>query len=319
MAPGAMSMTMMGGLLRVTLSVEEAYRGVSAKTIEVYTPAHSAACGFAFQQGERYLVYASKTKDEQLIVTLCSATRPAKYAEEDISYLRSIQSLAPTATIMGSVWRYTHDPNFKPKFHPSLMDHYRPPEQDYMAMEPVPGATVLVKAQNGAEHSVTADADGNWRISGLAPGPFTVRPQTDEATFVHPFRSIVDVAPRGCAKVDIRIESNGRISGTLDHPSPASDWVLIKVFAAPVSDPRHPIAERTLGLSESSFELAPLPPGQYILSAYVSVRIEVPPNGHTYGNLGTFYFPGVTGIKGAEPIDVAEGKATTNVKFRIMY
>ena len=58
-----------------------------------------------------------------------------KYAEEDIAYLRSLSTLPPVSTIFGTVWRYTHDPNFKPKFRPSLMDHYRPPEQDYLAME----------------------------------------------------------------------------------------------------------------------------------------------------------------------------------------
>ncbi len=131
-APGAMSMTPMGGLLRVTIAVEAGYRGVSEKTIQVYTSESSAACGYSFQRGERYLIFASRTPDAQLMVSLCSATKPAKYAEGDIAYFGSIRSLPPTATIMGSMWRYTRDPNFKPKFEPSLMDHYRPPEQDYI-------------------------------------------------------------------------------------------------------------------------------------------------------------------------------------------
>jgi hypothetical protein len=138
-------MTMMGSLLRVTITVEVGYRGVSAKTIEVYTPSSSTACGFAFQQGERYLAYALRTEDSELMVSLCTSTRPAKYAEEDISYLRSLSTLPPVSTIFGTVWRYTHDPNFKPKFHPSIMDLYRPPEQDYIAMEPAPGTIVIVK------------------------------------------------------------------------------------------------------------------------------------------------------------------------------
>ena len=77
--------------------------------------------------------------------------------------------------------------------------------------------------------------------------------------------------------------------------------------------------EKTLELEQSTFELAPLPPGRYVLGAYVVKKIIVPPNGHTYANEGPIYFPGETGIAGAEPFDVAEGKSITNVKLKIMY
>ncbi len=322
MVPGAMSMTMMGGMLKVTIAAEENYRGTSAKTIQVYTASSSAACGYSFREGESYLVYASADdKRGQLLVSICSATKPAEYSAKDLTYLRSVSSLPPTATIMGSAWRYTHDPNFKPKFQPSIMDHYRPPEQDYMAMVPVPGATVTTKATDGTEHDAVVDADGNWQISDLRPGSYTVRPQSNEATFVYPFRANVEIAPRGCAKIDIRVESNGRISGTLDHPAPGTDWALIKVFALPFQNPdlHHPTRETTLEPSESVFEVGPLPPGKYILGAYLVRKISVPPNGHTYADEGAFYFPGRTGLAGADPIDVAEGKAVTNVKLKMMY
>jgi hypothetical protein len=320
-APGAMSMTMMGSMLRVTISIDEVYRGPSAKTIKVYTASSSAACGYAFREGQRYLIYASTAgKDEQLVVSLCSSTKPAEYAEKDLAYLRSLPSLAPTSAIIGTVWRYTHDPSFKPKFQPSLMDHYRPPEQEYMAMKPEPGFTVLAKAQDETEHKAIADGEGNWRFPDLPPGRYTLHPQIREGVYVHPFFSGVEIAPKGCALVNIRLESDGRISGTLDHPSPGSDWVLVKVFALPVSesDWHRPTRESTLDPNATTFEIGPLPSGRYVLGAYVAVKISTG-NGYTFGNLGPFYYPGVTGIKGAEPIDVAEGKAVANVKFRIMY
>jgi hypothetical protein len=43
------------------------------------------------------------------------------------------------------------------------MDHYRPPEQDYLAMEPAPGTIVIVKGDDGAEHRAIAEDDGDWR------------------------------------------------------------------------------------------------------------------------------------------------------------
>jgi hypothetical protein len=317
---GAMGITVGGGLLRVTVAVEESYRGASAKTVELYTAASSAACGFAFQQGERYLIYAWMTKDAQLMVDLCSSTRPAKYAEEDISYPRSVPSLPPTAAISGSVWRYTHDPNFKPKFQPSLMDHYRPPEQEYMAMVPVPGVTVVAKAKDGTQHQAVVDSAGDWRIADLAPGAYTVLPQTDGTTFVYPFRASIEVAPRGCAKVDIRVESNGRISGTLEHHSPESDWAFVKVFVLQFPNPvlNHPVREMDLELGDSAFEMGPLPPGKYILGAYVVKKIGTPDR-FTFADWGWTYFPGVSDMNIAQPIEVAEGKAVTNVKLKMMY
>jgi hypothetical protein len=320
-APGAMSMTMMGSMLRVSISIDEVYRGPSAKAIEVFTASSSAACGYSFHEGQKYLIYASAAGNgAQLVVSLCSATKPAEYAEEDLAYLRSLPSLSPTSAIMGTVWTYTHDPNFKPKFQPSLMDHYRSLEQEYMAMKPEPGFAVVAKAQDGTEHSAIANDHGNWRIPDLFPGRYTLQPQIREGVYIHPFFATVDVAPKGCARVNIRIEPNGRISGTLDHPAPGSDWVLVKVFALPVSesDWHRPTREATLEPNASTFEIGPLPAGKYVLGAYVATKISTG-TGYTFGDLGPFYYPGVTGIKGAEPIDVAEGKAVANLKFRIMY
>ncbi len=320
-SPGAMSMTARGTLLQVTISVDELYRGSSANSLQVYTPSSSAACGYSFHEGQKYLIYASNDdRVGHLLVSLCSATKPAEYAEKDIAYLRSLSTLTPTSTMTGNVWRYTHDPNFEPKFHPSLMDHYRPPEQEFMAMKPEPGFKILAKAQDGTEHSTTTDDNGDWHIPGLPPGRYTLQPQIIEGVYLHPFHSLIDIAPKGCAQVNIRIESNGRISGTLDHPTPGSDWVLIKVFAMPISESnwRRPTRETTLELNASTFKLGPLPPGRYVLGAYVATKISSG-NGYTFGDLGPFYYPGVTGIKGADPIDVVEGKAVTNLKFKIMY
>jgi len=320
-AAGAMSMTMMGSLLQVTISVDEVYRGSPTKTIQVYTASSSAACGYSFREGQKYLIYASAAgKDAQLVVSLCSATKLAEYAEKDLTYLRSLPSLAPASALMGNVWRYTHDPGFKPKFRPSLMDHYHPPEQDYRAMKPEAGFTVVAKGQDGTKRTASADSDGNWRIDNLAAGRYMLQTQIHEGVYVYPFSPSVEIVPKGCAQVDIRVESNGRLSGTLDHPAPRDDWAFVRVFALPVSesDWHRPAREATLEPNASTFEVGPLPAGKYLLGAYVTTKISTG-SGFTFGDLGPFYYPGVTGVKGAEPIEVAEGKAVTNVKFKIMY
>lgn len=317
---GAASMTMMGHVNQVSISVEESYRGVSTKTIKVYTESSGAGCGYAFKEGERYLIFASKTKDEKLLVSLCSATKPAQYADEDLAYLRSIASLPLTTTIKGTVWKYTHDPNFKPKFEPSLMDHYRPKEQDYLAMSPESGMIVIIKSQDGSEHLVTVSANGDWQLSGIAAGMYEVLLKTDDSIYMHPLPKIVEVAPRGCAQVDIRVESNGRISGILEHGAPQKDWALIKVFvlALPNPDWRHPAKEVDLERTQSAFEIGPLPPGKYALGVYLVRRLGTPES-YTLFDFGRNYFPGVYDPNLAQPIEVAEGQEVKNVKFKMPY
>lgn len=52
-------------------------------------------------------------------------------------------------------------------------------------------------------------------------------------------------------------------------------------------------------------------------NAYVVTKVNSG-RGFTLADLGPFYFPGVTGTKGTDQIDVAEGKALTNVRFKMM-
>ena len=132
MPAGAASMTSTGKSNRVTFEVEEAYRGDSSKTLQVLTSAEEAGCGYPFESGERYLVFGAR-HEKQLMVSLCSATRPAKFATADLAYLRSLSALPEDSRVYGTLMRYTFDLNFKPKFEPSIMDHSRPSEEEYRA------------------------------------------------------------------------------------------------------------------------------------------------------------------------------------------
>ena len=119
---------------------------------------------------------------------------------------------------------------------------------------------------------------------------------------------------------EIRDESNGRISGTLEHHSPESDWALLKVFvlAYPNPDAHHHVMETTLEPNASTFEIGSLPAGQYILGACV-VRKVGTPDRYSLADWGWAYFPGVYDPKLAQPIEVVAGKSVANVKLKMMY
>lgn len=70
--------------LVVTLDVVRTWKGADAERVTVRTPASSAACGYAFEQGRSYLVYTHQV-DGAEHVSLCSRTQPIEQAEEDLA------------------------------------------------------------------------------------------------------------------------------------------------------------------------------------------------------------------------------------------
>lgn len=67
---------------RVTLRVLHPVKGVFIETIMVNTANNSAACGFPFEQGRSYFVYAD-TEESKARVSLCSRTAALEDADAD--------------------------------------------------------------------------------------------------------------------------------------------------------------------------------------------------------------------------------------------
>ena len=76
------------GGLRVRFHVTQAWRGVEHESVEITTATDSAACGYAFEVGQHYLVYASQA-ETSLAVSLCSRTARMDDASEDRQLLGS--------------------------------------------------------------------------------------------------------------------------------------------------------------------------------------------------------------------------------------
>lgn len=76
------------GTLSVAFHVTQAWRGVAQERIEVSTASSGAACGFTFEVGQHYLVYAT-SPESTLRVSLCSRTARMDDAGEDRQLLGS--------------------------------------------------------------------------------------------------------------------------------------------------------------------------------------------------------------------------------------
>lgn len=68
-------------------------RGVEGTAVTAFTANNAAACGFAFRRGERYVVYARRSKEtKQILVSICSRTRPVSEAGEDLKFFDSLST-----------------------------------------------------------------------------------------------------------------------------------------------------------------------------------------------------------------------------------
>jgi hypothetical protein len=145
-----------GRSVTVTLDVLEHFRGAPAKMLAVGTENDTAACGFPFQAGKEYLVFATEFQGK-LTVSFCSATQPAKAAAARIRQLRAMRDRIGLPALFGSVLT-------------------SPPEQRENAEEDVqPAPNLRVVAESGGrEYRTLTASDGVYEFHGIPPGEYFV-------------------------------------------------------------------------------------------------------------------------------------------------
>jgi hypothetical protein len=77
---------------KISLDVQESWKGVPAETVDVYGQGDGVNCYNEFERGETYLVYAARAEkkdDEYLKNIACGATKPLEDAGADLRLLGS--------------------------------------------------------------------------------------------------------------------------------------------------------------------------------------------------------------------------------------
>jgi hypothetical protein len=74
---------------RITFAVRDSWKGAPAETVDVYGQGDGVNCYNLFEEGEAYLVYASRAKeaDAPLKNVACGETKPLAAAETDLRML----------------------------------------------------------------------------------------------------------------------------------------------------------------------------------------------------------------------------------------
>jgi len=89
------------------LSIERIWKGDEEKARDIYTAASSASCGYDFQIGEDYLIYAFEYDDGKLHTHLCTRTALVEAAGED---LRFLEAAAYFPLAIGNQWSFVNGP-----------------------------------------------------------------------------------------------------------------------------------------------------------------------------------------------------------------
>lgn len=142
-------------ITEATLKVVQAWKGVKTQKTTLLTPASASECGFPFEVGKSYLIYAKALEGSNLGVTTCSRSREISDAQSDIR-----------AMGMGSV-------PVDPKLTPSEKKAFVPPAS------PRPRPTGCAGCQVGVPGgSLPPFALFAWMVAGVFPWYFMRRSGT---------------------------------------------------------------------------------------------------------------------------------------------
>jgi len=134
----------------VNFTIEEDFTGIGKTKLTLRT--QTVACGYSFESGQRYLVFATRTGQPGLWTTsICSRTTRlgSKRADRDLAYLRSLRKPGEHAVVWGFVYYGS----------PGLYDG------------PVDRIRVRLFAQGQVREDVTDD-NGVFEFTDLAKGHY---------------------------------------------------------------------------------------------------------------------------------------------------
>jgi len=145
-------------LRTIRIRIGEVLSGIEPgqREIEILTGFGGGDCGFPFQTGTEYVVYAYKNSDGRLETGICSRTRPLAEAGDDVAYFHSMAS-APAAGTLRVQTAYPGVPGKR-------------------------GAAIIAEQgaeQGGSRYRSTTNAGGEALFANLPAGDYRIHAESD--------------------------------------------------------------------------------------------------------------------------------------------
>ncbi|HJR58050.1 MAG TPA: hypothetical protein VJ813_01575 [Vicinamibacterales bacterium] len=244
----------------VKLDVHRSWKGAQPGPLEVTTSGTGASCGYDFEEGQRYLIFARHGGDGLLAVSLCSATQKYDGAGPAAEFLASFGGPESGGRVFGTV--RTGVRNFEGGSYSES------------------ATATPVKLSGGGQEWRVMSSGGRYEFTGLEAGSYRVEVQVPEGYSTYSVSREVQIANRrACAEEDYRLSPAGRISGRLVGPDGRALPSVRVELTSPEARPKPDYGLSTaLELTDKDgfFEFRGLPPGRYI----AGVNLRDLPNQH---------------------------------------
>jgi hypothetical protein len=220
----------------VRIQVAEVLSGIAPgqKEIEVVTGGGGGDCGYPFQVGMDYVVYAFKNAEGRLETTICSRTQPLAQAAEDLRYFRAMAGAPATGELLIRT--------------------------DYAGLPGKPGVSIVVDGQ-GSRRTARTDGGGNARFTDLPPGEYSIHEEADGDL---PDDPKVQLYAKGCRELTLTraLRITGRIMTKQGEPASR-----VEVQIRPTQSAGAQGAWTFMGVTDSDgrYEINIIRPGQYYL------------------------------------------------------
>ena len=246
--------------VRVEFSAVTGFRGLQSTRVSVFTAGSGPTCGYAFKEGESYLVYATRGPDGGLVTGICSRTRPLAEAADDLRFLGTLTGPGGThARILGAVTHWERYPESgAPREH-----------------GPVQNVYLNVRGSAGAFDTLT-NADGRYQVE-VPPGKYEIQAVPPAGFSTRYLQRTVDLRdPRACVVADFFVRFDGRIRGIVQHHSggAAAGVTVQAIAAANVGNTGNIDVFSTSTDAHGAFEFIELSPGRYVVGVDLIRRSE---------------------------------------------
>ncbi len=287
------------------IRVENVFKGEIGPEIAIHSGMTS--CGFSYQVGEQWVVYASYDKETETWSDgdVCGRSRQTKYAANDLLYLRRLPVSAQQTRISGVVEYLKSDP-----------------EKGTISTTTSNVKVKIIGKRLTAE--VYTDRNGIYEIYGLPPGEYLIKPEAPPGwTESFPIRvadaadsevesAKVKLAEKSCAELnfsfhlDAETSIAGKVRGADGRPLPN---VLLGL---------QPKGKRALQAwqfvytnLEGDYQLENIPPGEYLIVVNGNGDIS------SYAPFPKAYYPGVFKEEIAAVVKATRGDRLENYDINI--
>lgn len=314
--------------LTAYFDVDEAFKGIKEKEATIFTAGNTVACGFPFEVGRKYFVFASPVgKDDENVIALtvlgtsdssrkkiivgaamttniCTLTNNLEALPEESEMIRAYVKGKPEPIIYGSLREYVYDfdGGVSPKFVGAMK-----------------GIKVVAEKANQKFEAQT-DENGKFSIKNLTAGKYNLKillPPThtmlwdwESANFPIELKSAEDAA-----QISLAMQISSSLSGKVLNSLGKSAAGQVRLSLIPFESSKE-LNSETPNRSEyteanGTYIFTGVKPGKYILGVNV---VESPDKSTPYPK--TFY-PFGGDLTNAQIVEIAPSQKLTGINLKL--